>query len=378
MIFKNTRIAWSRLLTAGRRLFAAAHLDLSLYSPRNIRPAKPSYLPVAEPKATSKDRVRPHIFVSYATDENLKGSDRYCGGEKLLNNLVLLLRRHGYEAWMVSIDGKNAGWLAEHAPFLSLAEFQERLRSAPDARCVSSWIKARAFLNSCPDFYFWDQELAASARSHFPKFARLMARKKIRKMAGLNRSVQAWHQVVFERESSLLRPLVDEKYWQPDPARRISSRVGYFDEGEHSADYIRLIRERTSAAGLELEFHRLQGDEPVIISEMQTCAIFLALNIGKSPLWGEGGPMGPLEAMSCGTIPICFDMNGPWEVIQQNYNGVVTQKIDPNLMADALLNIYGEPGRLEMMSQRCLEMTKTSHTMKARWVDVCKFLDLPE
>ena len=27
--------------------------------------------------------------------------------------------------------------------------------------------------------------------------------------------------------------------------------------------------------------------------------------------------------MACGTVPICFDMNGPWELIQQDYNGVI-------------------------------------------------------
>ena len=59
-------------------------------------------------------------FVSYASDDGLKGSHRYCGGEKLLNNLVLLLRRHGYEAYMVSLDGPHAG-LAGGACAISLS-----------------------------------------------------------------------------------------------------------------------------------------------------------------------------------------------------------------------------------------------------------------
>lgn len=372
MIFKNTRIAWSRLGVAARRLTAAVRADLTpLRAPSADGPGVPNFEPV---RASAK----PEIFVSYATDESLKGSDRYCGGEKLLNNLVLLLRRHGYEAWMVSLDGKHAGWLAEHAPFLSLDEFRDRRAAAEEVRCVSSWIKARAFLDECDRFYFWDQELGASSRSHFPVLAGFVASGKIIRAAGVNRVVQAWHRAVFEQESAVLRQLVDEKYWQPDETRRQRQRVGYFDEGEHGEDYIRRIRERTKTRGLELDFHQLEGDEEVIVSEMQTCGVFLALNIGKSPLWGEGGPMSPQEAMACGTVPVCFDLNGPWEVIQQNYNGVVTERIDPDLMADALLEIYRQPRRLEAMSQRCLEMTRVSHTMEARWPDVRKFLDLPE
>lgn len=371
MILKNTRIAWSRLIVETRRLLAGVRMDLPLFRPSTgkVTPGK---------RDSTLAKSKPLIFVSYATDESLKGSHRYCGGEKLLNNLVLLLRRHGYEAWMVSLDGKNSGWLAEHAPFLSLEEFRERKMAAADIRCVSSWIKARAFLDHCERFYFWDQELGASSRSHFPELARFVGQGKIIRSAGVNRVVQAWHRAVFEQESAVLRQLVDEKYWQPDEKRRQSLRVGYFDEGEHGGEYIRCIQERTRAGGLELDFHQLEGDETVIISEMQTCAVFLALNIGKSPLWGEGGPMTPQEAMACGTVPVCFDMNGPWEFIQQGYNGIITTEIRPELMADALVDIYGSPGRLEEMSRRCLEITKSSHTMEARWPAVRAFLDLPE
>ncbi len=83
------------------------------------------------------------------------------------------------------------------------------------------------------------------------------------------------------------------------------------------------------------------------------------------------------EAMACGTVPLCFDINGPWEFIQQDYNGVVLADFTPEAVADALIRIYAEPGRLEKMSQRCLDITASAHTMEARWPDVCRFLDLP-
>jgi hypothetical protein len=364
MKFKNTRTALSRLTVATGSFFRTLRTDLSLDWSR------------APQSALSGER--PVIFASYASGPELNGSHRYCGGEKLLNNLILLLRRQGYEAYMVSIDGKNAGWLAEHAPFLSIDQFQSRMAQGDKFRCVTSWVTADAYLAHCPRFYLWDQELGASSRSQFPLIARLMRKGRIIRTAGVNRVVQTFHQAVFERPAALLRQLVDEKYWRPDESQRMSNRVGYFDEGSHTVEFIRVIREQTAAQGHALEFIELRGDEPEIVAQMKQCAVFLALNIGKSQLWGEGGPMSPQEAMACGTIPVTFDMKGPWEIIQQNYNGVVTTEIKPELMADALCEIYGTPARREEMSRRCVEMTTSSHTMAARWPDVCRFLDLPE
>ena len=380
MKFKKTIIDWARLRVAWRNFATSLWHDLvndfiQPMVPDAMRNAAPK--PSPSPAQASVQQEKPVIFVSYATDESLKGSHKYCGGEKLLNNLVLLLRRKGYEAFMVSLDGKHADWLAEHAPFLSLEEFTKRKKAAGDIRCVTSWVQAEAFLGHCPKFYFWDQELGASARSHFPELARLMADARIVQTAGVTRVVQTWHSTVFDRETHILRQLVDEHHWLPNPSRRIRNRVGYFDEGSHGAEYIQIIRESTSRAGLELEFHELKGSETEIIDQMQTCGVFLALNIGKSP-WGEGGPMTPQEAMACGTVPVCFDLKGAWELIQQNFNGVITEEIRPELMAKALLEIHGTPGRLEEMSRRCVEITASSHTMESRWPAVVRFLDLPE
>lgn len=374
--FKETRIAWQRLMVDFSRCVTALRDDLGRFKPQRVldlgQAARRGDQPEEEPKR------RPEIFVSYATDDFLRGSHKFCGGEKLLNNLVLLLRRHGYQAWMVSTDGRHAEWLAEHAPFLSVEEFRRRLESAEDTRCVSSWIPARAFLDYCPRFYFWDQELAASSRSQFPELAKVMRQGRIIRTAGVNRAVQAWHRATFGTPALVLRQLVDEMHWRPLEAHRVSRRIGYFDEGEHSEVFVAEVRRRLLAEGIRPDFLELRGDESEIISQMQTCQVFLALNVGKSPLWGEGGPMTPQEAMACGTVPVCFDINGPWELIQQNYNGIILGDVTPEALAESVLGLFRSPGRIVEMSQRCLGMTKESHTMEARWPAVMRFLDLPE
>ena len=125
--------------------------------------------PNVPPSRRGTGRPRPSVFASYATDERLKGSHRYCGGEKLLNNLVLLLRRHGYDAHMVSLDGAHASWLVEHAPFLSLPEFIRDAAEAKSVRYVTSWVLAEASLSAARRFTFgirnWPQRRGAISRA---------------------------------------------------------------------------------------------------------------------------------------------------------------------------------------------------------------------
>jgi hypothetical protein len=384
MKFKKTIIDWARLKVAWRNFSNTLKQDflndfLRTMVPEAWRDAvrRRSMDSSVKHVTPSGKEEKPVVFVSYATDDTLKGSHRYCGGEKLLNNLVLMLKRRGYEAYMVSLDGGHADWLAEHAPFLSVEEFKQRKEQAQNVRFVSSWLKARPFLDECPRFYFWDQELSASSRSHFPDLACLMKKGRIIRTAGVNRAVQAFHRCVFETDAAALRQLIDEEHWKPAPERRILKRVGYFDEGDHGVAYVRRITELTKEAGIALEFVQLAGVEKEIIAQMQQCGVFMALNIGKSHLWGEGGPMSPQEAMACGTVPVCFDINGPWELIQQDYNGVIAREITPESMAAALIGIYSVPGRLEEMSRRTLEIFRSSHSMEARWPEVARFLDFP-
>ena len=242
---------------------------------------------------TRSPSLRPSIFVSYATSEELKGSHRYCGGEKLLNNLVLLLRRHGYDAYMVSLDGTHANWLVEHAPFLSLQEFIRRAAEAQSVRYVTSWILAEAFLDRCPKFYFWDQELATTTRSHFPMLARMMRKRRILATAGLNRSIQAWHMAVFERRASLLRTLVDERHWQPDEQRRLPHRIGYMDEGPLTGVFIESIKRITVGKRSRSRVFAARGSRSRNHSRDANMLGFSCPKRGKEPALGRGGSDDP-------------------------------------------------------------------------------------
>lgn len=373
--FWHTRRGLALLQSAALKAFRDIREDIvrEVVNPITSRIASKHATPSVPPPTTK----RPRIYASYAMSEKWTGSHRYCGGEKSLNNLVLLLRRHGYEAWMVTLDGKQAGWLCEQAPCISLAEFQRHLAENHPTRCITSWLEAHLFLDACGPFYYWDHELATAAEYQFPTLWSYLRSGRIKKLAGFNRSIRAWMQAHFATPTDLVRSLIDENLWKPDPARRVPHRVGYIEESPDTPALVESIRQSAEVRGLDLDFLKMSGDEPEMIAQMQTCRIFLVTNPGKSGLWGEGGPLGPHESAACGAIPICFDLDGPRESIQSGYNGVIVPRNRPDLMAKAVCDLFENPDSLEAMSVRAREIILSSHALETRWPEVADFLDLP-
>ncbi len=306
------------------------------------------------------------------------GSHRYCGGEKSLNNLVLLLRRHGYEAWLVTLDGKQAGWLAEQAPCLSIAEFQRHQEPGRPVRCVTSWLEAHVFLDACGPFYYWGPracDYGGTSVSHALGLFEIRPGSKS-SPASIVPS-EPGCRAHFDVPASLVRSLVDENLWKPDPAKRHPNRVGYVAESADTPALIEGIRAHAKARGLQLDFQEMSGDEPDMVAQMQACSVFIVTNPGKSDLWGEGGPLGPHESAACGAVPICFDLDGPREIIQSGYNGVIVPRHRADLMAAVVAELFENPTRLDEMKGRARETILASHAMETRWAEVADFLDLP-
>ena len=89
--------------------------------------------------------------------------------------------------------------------------------------------------------------------------------------------------------------------------------------------------------------------------------------------------MTPHEAMACGTVPICFDMNGPWELIQQGYNGFVLPEIRPETDGRPTdQHLLRPQAGSKFLRSNALAVFRTSHCMESRWPFVCEFLRLPK
>ena len=83
----------------------------------------------------------------------------------------------------------------------------------------------------------------------------------------------------FETHCTLLQNLLDDSLWSP-AGEKIPRRVGYMNEGAHTAEYLSRIQSFTQAQGLPLDFHRISGVESEVLAGMRSCDVFLALNPG--------------------------------------------------------------------------------------------------
>lgn len=333
-------------------------------------------LPTALPTQQLATLVsKPLILVSYCINANLQGNLKFCGGTKELNLLVKMLRQKGYEAYVVTYDGRYEPWLIDHQPHLSITAYQDKLKSTNNVRCVTSLASATAFIKPCQHVYFWDMELAFTEHHDFSALANLY-QSKLKAVATISRTIQAWHMAHFQRSCTLLPNLIDQSLWFPTPEQRKPSCIGYIDEGSHTGAYLEIVRDAIQAKGLDLEFCSIQGIEADILAGMRSCEVFLTMNIGKDVLWGEGGPLTPLEAMATGCVPIAFDILGPREIIQSGFNGIIVPRYRPDLMAEALVRLYTLPGELDRLRTNALALMQACHTFEARWPAVQEFLHL--
>jgi len=320
-------------------------------------------------------RDKPIIFTSYCASPDCPGNLKFCGGTKELNYLVKLVRERGYEAYVVTYDGTYEPWLLDHQPHISLDKFQEIVRQNNNIRCVTSWATATMFIQASPSLYFWDMELAHTEHDHFPVLAKLY-RHKIENTAAISRTIQAWHMAHFQRSCVLIPNLLDTSLWFPTSLNHKKHRIGYMNEGSHTEDYLKIIRNFTQEKGFEFEFHRISGVESEILAEIHTCEVFLSMNIGKDALWGEGCPRTVIEALASGCVVIAFDIIGNRETIQDNFNGVMVSRYCPDLMAEALIQIYTSTGEMERLRENARAVIESCHTFDARWSAIKAFLDL--
>jgi hypothetical protein len=321
------------------------------------------------------DLAKPVIFVSACVDAEIPGGWKYNGGIKEYNGLVKLLREQGYEAYIVTYDGSYIPWLIEHQPHISMAEFRSRIKSLPDIRCVTSWAAAEAFIRECKKLYFWDMELFYTENEHFFILARLY-KTKITNTAAISRTVQAWHMAHFAKPCTVIPNLLDGTYWCPDETRRVFNRVGFMDEGEYTGRHVELLQDAANTAGLELEFYLIRGDEQEVLRGMQTCNVFISMNMGKDLLWGEGCPRTVIEALSTGTMVLAYDIIGNREAIQDSFNGIMVPRYRVDIMAKTLVSIYKTPSEIERLRENGLNLIRSCHTFQARWPAIKEFLDL--
>jgi len=331
--------------------------------------------PAATPAPTT---ARPIVIISSCKDADASGDARYNGGYKIYNLWVKLLRGKGFQAYIATYDGSHTLWLIEHQPTISLNTVKKWKDAGLPLQFVTGWADATAFIELADSLYYYDCELTYSSGPHKDILARLIQSGKIKTIGSNSRIQQGWHMATWGRHVSLITEWCDTHYWVSAPELRQPGRIGYMNEGPHVPAHVEKIAQACRAAGLPAEFVLLQGDEAHILASMQQCDIFLGLNLGKHPLWGEGCPIPPLEALHAGCVLVAYDVLGNREYLLPEGSGVLISRGDVAAMARETVRLLRDPDRKERLRRQGTALAKSTFTPETCWPPVREFLGLAE
>lgn len=330
----------------------------------------------ARGRTDADSHSKPIVVISSCSDMQQTGDAKYNGGLKLYNLWVKLLREKGYQAYVVTFDGNHTKWLEEHQPHISIAQLARWKRAGLPLKYVTGWLDSKAFIDLADYLYFYDCEISYTSSSHFDTLSTLLGNGKILKVGTNSRTQQAWHMSVQQKPVNFINEWSDTHFWCPAPERRIANRIGYMHEGEHTEAHVRMIKDLCEQSGISPDFIKIFGNEKDIIALMQSCDIFLGLNIGKDPLWGEGCPRSPQEAMHAGCVVVAYDVLGNREYLIPNYTGILVPKNDPTKMSQAVVHLLSEPQQKERLRSQGCEFIQSVFSPDSCWPCVKDFLDL--
>lgn len=315
------------------------------------------------------------ILISCIENAHTQGWGVYNGGMKLYSNWCKLLRRGGHEAFIVTLDGKAEPWLIEMPPIISLeaaATF-----TGPDVRFFTGWWVSDLFIQLAPKFYMFDAEMAFSVghAQHIDHMRKYLDAGRVAKLGTHSRTIQAWYMETTAKTPQFIREWSDTDYWKPAPEKRVPFRVGYMDEGPHTPGVIEQLRQTVDKRA---EFVQVAGPEAAVLDQMQQCDVFLGLNPGKHPLWGEGCPRSPQEAMHAGCVVVAFDVHGNHEYLIDEYTGRMVPNgavFELGRVLDKLLR--GMDGYKEKLRANARKFVQANFAPTlGRYDEIARFLDL--
>lgn len=319
----------------------------------------------------------PIILISSCKDPSHGGDYKYNGGVKLYNLWVKLLRANGYPAFIVTHDGTYQQWLVEHQPHVSLETVQQWKQAGFPLKFVSGWADSTAFVDLADELYFYDCEIAYTSTVHFPVLSRLLE-SPISAVATNSRVQHAWYMATFKRDVAFIPEWSDETYWHPNPGQRKSGLIGYMKESSTAEIEIEQIAACCKRADVQVDFIEVKGDEGDVLAMLQRCDLYIGLNPGKHPLWGEGCPRTQQEAMHAGCVVVAYDVRGNREYLIHGYSGFVAPRGRADVLADYLVELMRDTDLKERIRSTSLDLASRAFTVRGRWPLLRDFLGLED
>jgi len=282
---------------------------------------------------------------------------------------------NGYEGYMVTYSGDYRPWLIEHQPHVSIEEVKRWKTEGRPLIFLTGWIPSKAFINLADEIYFYDAELKYTCSEHFGRLKKLL-KNKIRRVSTHSRTQQAWYMATFGLHVDLIPVWSDEAYWYERPECREEGLVGYMNEGYETRKEVEQIAGWCREAGIQAKFLEISGDESEVIKAMQRCDIYLGMNPGKHPLWGEGSPVTQQEAMHAGCVLIAYDVYGNREYLIDGYTGLLARRNQPRDMAVHLVRLSKDSVMKEKIRKTSCDFMRRVFTAESRWSLVREFLEL--
>lgn len=326
-----------------------------------------------------------YVF-SVCRNASEKGDYRYNGGIKLLFNWIKCLIDNGKTAYFVTYQGSYHSWTSYEPPMISIEELKQIKAGGSKIVFVTSWLLADAFIELADQIYFYDCELAYTAGNHYHRLisgthyhrlVKYIKNGKIRNISTHSRTQQAWYMTRFGFKPELIPIWIDGEAASIQPIVEGGELVlGYMNESDHAQEIVKHLQTLLAANEVPCRFIEVKGNEDACRQILKTCHIYLGLNEGKHPIFGEGSPLPQLEAMLQGATVVAFDVNGNREYLIDYFNGFVIPVGELSLMANRIIDTYRDKSRLNEMRINAVKIAENAKREDLKWNRLRQFLEI--
>jgi len=276
---------------------------------------------------------------------------RYNGGTKIYNLWAKLLRGKGLDAYLATEDGSFEEWLAFHQPVISYGDVEDFRNRGRQVRVISGWLDTPGLeqLVGAGQFNYFDAELAWTLQSR-DKLDYYLNKNKIARIGTHSRYIQSWYMANYRIKPILINEWSDESVFYEEPDRRIPGQIGCMpDASPEDQKTFDLLADKVRRCGRGASLIRISGDEQQVADLLRTVDIFVGLNPGKHPLWGEGCPRTQQEALHCGCALAAFDCLGNREYLYDNWTGLMAPSGDIEGLWGAVESLLENPDLKERL-----------------------------
>jgi len=300
---------------------------------------------------------------------------RYNGGSKIYTLWTKLLRKNGFDAYIATQDGSYEKWLVKHEPVISYRDVEDFRSKGNEMRVLSGWLDTPGLERLIADgqFYYFDAELRWTL--HFRnKLDYYLNKGKIADISTHSRYIQSWYMANYGIKPFLINEWSDKSVFFEDSSKRIQERIGCMRDSEDQEAFD-FLEGKCKASG-ECEIIRVSGNEKIVADLLRTVDIFVGLNPGKHPFWGEGCPRTQQESLHCGCVLIAFDCLGNREYLYDNWTGLMVPSGDIEALWKAVKFLIENPEIKEQLRTNGKSIADGLFSEKNKYKLVSSFLGL--